>query len=497
LPQQQDRLAATVCKLYRHLSGGGRWGRWPLTFQRRQMAVLMYAEGVPFKEITLASGISEQETRRHVGRCVMATVDGPIIGFYALIPGWRIKAYNRTARIAHTAGGGSGGCSGALTQLFEKFPEVRDYIKGRFLQLPGTRKLKTTRISYIDLHGEFLDELRALHIGENDWPFNTDDCGYQSLRRYCHSLLDSDQHLYIKARSGIEAQRRGRIGTGEHSVFPRMHGFGCCQLDFHKIDALCTILLENEEGVMIPILLPRFHVGVLIEERWGLVLGAFIALEMTPSGDSVLEVIDCAMRPFPIEPGEPRTQLVDLAGVFPNQMLPLLQYQCFSVLKMDNAWSNAAGDVVTNIIDTIGCAINFGPVKQWWRRGLVESFFDALSARGMKRLPSTVGAHPKDTSKDEPGKNAVRFKIAVRDIITVIHGCIRDHNETRSEKCGFASPLEACMAAMENPDSGMMFQPIPQPRKDDLRLMRMMKVVTVRGNAGKHERPHVRLGRWR
>ena len=462
----------------------------------RKRAVQMYADGVPHADITAATNVARQTIFYLVGRCITAAGDGTIAGFRALVPWRRLAGYERRAPVEHMIGDGPGGCAGALSQLFSLYPEVELDIRNRYLSPEGAA-VPVVRISYTELHGVLLDQLRALGLTDEDWPFNTKNCGYKALRAYCLGLLDEEPTRWFGARAGEEAVRRHGVGSGQSSVFPQLRGYGACQLDFHKVDAASVLILETEDGGRLPVPIARWHIGFLIEERWNLVLGAFVDLELTPSGDSVLEVVESALRP-PISTSEAACCHLTVDGkVLPLQVMPELAYQGFSVLKMDNAWSNAATEVVDNIIRTVGCAINFGPVKAWWRRHPVERIFGKLTERGLKRLPSTLGSGPKDPRRKKPHEQAMKFEITIRDLTNIIHGCIREHNEEGNEGSTFASPMGALRHALERQDSGTFLQPLPRTVQQDLKLLAHVEVVTVRGDRDKNVRPYVTLGRWR
>lgn len=466
------------------------------SYLQRKLAVQMYADGMPFGEITAATSVARETIFYLVKRCMIAGPDGAIAGFRALVPWERLRGYEREEPVWHLLGDGPGGCAGAMTQLLTRFPEVEQHIRKRYLG-NGGRGPEVVRISYTELHGEFLDQLRALGFTDDDWPFNTKNCGYKSLRAFCLGLLTEQATRWFGARAGEEAVRRHGVGSGQRSLFPQLRGYGACQLDFHKVDAASVMILETEDGARLRVPVARWHIGFLIEERWNIVLGAFVALEQTPSGDSVLEVIESALRP-PDEDSEAGFCPLTTDGkILPLQIMPELAFQGFSVLKMDNAWSNAATEVVDNIIRTVGCAINFGPVKAWWRRHPVERIFGKLTERGLKRMPSTLGSGPKDTRRKKPIEQAMKFEITIRDLTDVIHACIREHNEEGNEGNSFASPMGALGHALEKPASGVFLQPLPRAAQQDLKLLSHIEVVTVRGDRNKNVRPHVRLGRWR
>lgn len=467
-------------------------------FSSRRLAVEMYANGDSQETILESTGKDRGEVRRLVKRCLTLADDGQIAGFYALLNGWRTEGYVRTSKVVHTIGSGSGGCSGALRQLFDRFPEVEEHIQSLFFKDDGPHAVQEARISYQDLHAEFKSKLEELGLSENDWPFNTAGEGYQALRRYCIGLLHDDSNRWIAARSGEEAARRGAVGSGRKPILPRLRGFGAVQLDFHLVDAASVILVENYEGVDIPIPVPRWHIGLMVEERWGLVIGVFIALEFTPSGDSVLETIETALRPLTFDESNPRCAFVVDGKVLPNQLFPELAFQGFSVLKMDNAKSNAAAEVVSNIIDTVGCAVNFGPVRAWWRRDLIERIFGKLTRKGLQRLPSTLGSSPTDTRRSKsPNAEAVRFEIKHTELVAIIYGCIRKHNEARTKKLHQASPVDALEAAMRHPASGFLSLPLPRVAQENLKLMSHIEEVTVRGSRKDNVRPHINIGGWR
>lgn len=466
------------------------------TYRRRKQAVQMYAAGESFSAIRDSVSLSPQEVRRLVRRCVTSDGRRAITGFTGLIPEYRIKQYVRTAPIRHVIGGSSGGCAGALTSLFEQRPEIRSYVEDEFLKRSG-RKVPNAKITYRDLHGAFVAKLKECGLADDDWPFNTKDYGYKSLRYYCHGLLAQESGRWFGARAGVEAQRRTSVGSGHRPVLPIMRGMTSCQLDFHKVDAASIIFLETWEGERIPVPVARWHVGLLVEERWGLILGAWIALEQNPSADSVLEVVEAALRPIDSTKEGPFCVLTVDGKVFPNQVMPELAYQGFSVLKMDNAWSNAATEVVDNIIQTVGCAVNFGPVRAWWRRSVVERIFGQLTRRGLQRLPSTLGSGPKDPIRNNPVGQATKFEITIKDLTDIFHACIREHNETRSEGVGFASPMSALVNSLDRPASGVFLQPLPKSSCGDLKLLTHKEIVTVRGDLEKHVRPYVNLGRWK
>jgi hypothetical protein len=467
-------------------------------YRPRQQAVRLYAAGCPFVEIKGQTGIGEDEVQRLVKRCVTPHADGEIYGFRALLPGTRLKDYKRSRPVEHIKGGGSGACAGALEQLFDRFPEVRAMVHQSFLDENSKDVLPEARMPMTALHRKFKRVLRKLGFTEFDWPFNTENCAYKALCTYCKDLQLADAQRAALSRCGEDAARRGAIGKGQKALLPDVRLFSFAQLDFHKVDAASIIVLRNDFGVELEVPISRWHIGLLVEEHGALVLGCFVALERTPSSDSTLEILDSALRPDENNEDDGST-LMQLNGdkVLLRQLMPEFNYQCFAGLKVDNAWSNAAHEVVNNAMDTIGCAINFGPVRAWWRRHLVERIFEKLTQRGLQRLPSTHGKGPGDPRSRDPNAKAIKFRIMLTDLISVIFACIREHNTEGNEGLQWASPLQTAQAALSHPASGLILQPLPMLTQKSLWLTMHIEESTVRANLDRNEKPYFVVDRCR
>lgn len=467
------------------------------TAGRRQRAIQMYVDGASHVQIREATGIMRAEVNRLFHRCTAMAGDGRIFGMRALVPGVRIERYRREAGVMCQPGDFNHGCAGALEQLFERFPELRRRIHQAFLQTQPRHKGQEARVRISDLHALMMQWLEKHGLRKTEWPRSTSNEGLEALRRYCMSLLDKEPDQWIRARSGIKAARRLTVGRGIAPVLPMLRPYGAVQLDFHKVDSACVIAIVNPFGCTVQLPLARWHIGVLLEERFELILGAVLALELTPSADSVLETIECALAP--IVQGSGRCAIAIGMGdrIFPNQLFSSLEGQCFSILRMDNGWSNTAKDVIDNVIDTIGCAVQFGPVRAWWGRDAIERVFGQLTRGGLQRSPATYGTGPNDTRKGNPNEIAEALEIRLSDLTRALEHAIMGHNASRTAALMMASPNAALQAAMENSASGFIQAPLPPSESPFPLLMYHVEIATVRGSIEKGERPYVKIGGWR
>jgi hypothetical protein len=476
-------------------------GRKLAVTKSRCEAVELYAQGYPQEHIFEQTRISRQVLSRLMLRCQSVATDGQIFGYRALILGCNIQGYTRHLKVQRMNGDAAPGCSGALGQLFARFSRLEEFIQSEFLRTRRENKYQNARLSIEELHGKVIDWLEEKGLKENEWPLNTKSEGIETLRRYCKQLIRVHEKRYLAARCGPLAVGNSNIGTGNAPVFKTRRPFGAVQLDFHKVDSASIIRVTNPFGVEIVVPLPRWHIGLLIDEHYELILGAIVALEITPSSDSVLETIETGLMPVLAKSGSVAIAIGAGRKVFANQLLAGLAGQGFDVIRMDNGWSNIAIHVIDNIIDIIGAAVDFGPVRSWWTRHNIERVFGLMTRAALQSSPATYGANVLDTRRENPEQTAVQLDIRLTDLICALEKVTADHNEQRTAGLLMAQPIDALAAVMDNPASPFIYAPIPNiSRRDEGgRGVMMYKAFTVviRGSLAKGERPYIKIGGWR
>ncbi len=463
------------------------------TYRARLQALRMYGDGESFLQIGIETGITRHEVYRLLKRCLSLAADGTIFGYRAFVAGARVTEYKRLANVERVKGSGSGGCAGALSQLFARYPEVEALVIEKFCKQNSRVTMHESRIAISVIHDDFKACLKVLGLTDFDWPFNTSNCGYKSLFIYCQNLRLREMGESTLARSGKEAALRAPVGNGKKSIFPELRPYGSVQLDFHVVDAASVIVLTNDNGTEFEVPLSRWHFGLLAEERSRAVLGYSVVLELTPSADSTLEIVSNALSSNQQDFNP--SFISASSSVVIHELIPELEHQAFTVLKVDNAWANAAHEVVNNIIDTVGCAINFGPVRAWYRRNLIEKIFGELTRRGLQRLPSTHGKGPNDTRIADPNGQAAKFRISLQDLVDIFQRCVQEHNISETEGRQFSTPLQILKDALLRPTSGFFRQPLPKAVQAHAKLMMHIEEVTVRGNIKKNVRPYFNLDR--
>ena len=461
-------------------------------YQNRRNAIEAYLANQGANKVVKVGGLSSREVRRLIARCKQPTDLGGIVGFYACVPGYRIKAYRRTKPVERRTAPGHGGCAGALQQLFHKHPELRIHIEDLYLKRRIKGHVHELRISKRKIWQDLLKKLRSLGYTDMHWPFNVKSRGYASVCSHLASLHETDYKAAVRARYGDNAAGRTSTGTGHVPLIEARRAYSIMQLDYQVVDADSIIVVKNRFGVEIELRVPSWYYGLMGDEYTGLITGVFIGFEVSPTSDCALKIIDSSLRPQIYDDNDPRIAYVVDGKILPNELIPELANQCFNVLRVDNAWANAARATVNNVIDVVGCAVNFGPPRAWWHRPVVERIFRDLTNRGLQRLPSSHGTGPTDPLKGNPAEKASEFRILASELTSVISAAVREHNDSTSIDRESSTPLQAIAAALAHDGSGFIRQALPANAQEDKRLLTHVEECTVRGDPAKGIRPYVK-----
>ncbi|WP_176381975.1 hypothetical protein [Paraburkholderia youngii] len=447
-------------------------------FRKRCKAVQMYLDqNSTLSDIEKSSGITQAMVPHWVKRCLLPDGAGGIVGFPALVPGGARKGYNRTEPHEGTQGSGSAGYAGKFGQLLSEHPEIAERIENLlFGEDPAC--VPETRMPYTAIHEIVRRDLRDAGLTDDDYPLNTDDAGFQSLYRFCKELEQSNPARSRTAREGKDAGRR-RDGRGPRPRIRARRPMSIAQLDFHYTDAIGIVVLVDRDGVEHELPVKRFYIGLLIDEDTGSILGFHYVLQVQPSTDSVLDVVESSLYPRAFAEDDPHLRFTPDGKFLMNSFIPELGRHGFCMLRMDRGWSNIAKDVTNNIMSELGCALHFGPSRSWWVRPLIERIFGILTSRGLQRIPSTLGSGPQDVRKDRPAEEAIRYRVMVSDILAVIAGEINRFNTEGRAGGHEASPLEVMQAALSHAESPYMPQPLARDKRHDWALFSHLERIRI------------------
>jgi hypothetical protein len=240
---------------------------------------------------------------------------------------------------------------------------------------------------------------------------------------------------------GPDAASRARVGTGHAKHFVAKTPYDITSIDEHQLNSLGVIEVPTASGETIPVLAERAHLLAHIEHFSTAVLGYHVAITTQPSAEDVVEAISNSLKIW-----QPRNLTLPGHHYPPGAGMPSVIKeavgQCWNTLFIDNATIHNAHAVADNIAEHVGCAINWGPVKQWYRRPLIEAIFSSIERSGFLRLSSTTGTGPQDPLRPDAGANAIKHRITMPFLLDLLDIIICTYNAKKRDDLGNRSPLE-------------------------------------------------------
>lgn len=472
--------------------------------RKRAQAVIFYLHGRSYEAIYRETGINCSWVRKLFKRTLLSRSDGIPLGLEALGRYRHLAPYTRRAPIpvGGMAYGNQGGYAGALTKLLSLFPDaLLDMIEKNVLtkrrQLSGReRNIPVTRVSWVELHSCVKEFLRSKGLRDEDYPFNTRNCGYRSLVKFCNDLLFGDPARWIENRGGIEALRLSKIGRGGQSLITPQWINQIVELDYHKVDSATVVDIATPKGGYVSVPLPRWWAGGVVDAYSHLLLATSDDITAQPDEDTFLDLVDIAA--FPPGPSEKLRYLANCEDglCMPGQLLPEYGRQSWDILKLDRAWAHKSTNALSAVIATLGCAVCFGKPRAWYLRNLIERQFGKVTKAGPQMLPTTYGSRPGDSICDHPEENAAALHICQDDVCDLIKATARWINETRDEGQFFVPPIDTLKLSLAG--NGKFFpRPFPKARESDRPLMWRTIPTKIEGDAKNGRVPCVRIGRTR
>lgn len=434
---------------------------------------------VSLREIEVRTGVHRKQLYRLLDRVVSKAADGVIYGLRGLIPFKHIKDYARTMKVARSSKIETSSAAGAMQQLLNRFPHVRDWIKQQAkLRSKPLKKgeIREVRKPPKRLHADFLVKCKGLGVTEDEWPFNQDYEGersfYELLKRY--ELQAKDGH----ARAGSDS-------TQEDVEQPRqwpvaLSPFFIVQFDGHKVDIRITISVLDPFGFETLFEITRLWILVLTDVRTRAILGYSIAFGPEYNKDDFAEALQCAIGPHrPVDLTIPGLKVKD-GGGFPTALQPELAYHRWNWLQFDEAKSHLATDSldrVTKVLGTWTCSGRLGEPND---RAMEERLFGILEEAGFHRLPGTLGSSPNDERRKlaDVGGDLDRV-MRVDELKELVYVLLANRNGEPQDGVGGRTPLEAIRHFTSKPD--FLMQSLPASKRHQLYLLREAIIVPIKG----------------
>ncbi|NOT20425.1 MAG: hypothetical protein HOP24_09175 [Sideroxydans sp.] len=456
----------------------------------RESSVVAYLNNEPWREIEKNFGLSRQFVNRLIHKCLATHPDGKIWGFRALLPFIRQKRYDRLAKIK--SGQQHGGQAGALTQLFETYPDIQESIEALFLKkVDKVITVHEAVISFKSIHKRFIDACRASGIKATDYPFTSKWLGYHGLVNYLKQLALIRYGEAVAARFGKVAARNLNLGLSAQPLMPATRPYFRVEFDGHKVDVSFIIKIPTPYGQCEERVVNRLWILVIRETLSGAILSYHVTYGLEYNQHEVAQCIKKAIQPWVPRKITTSGLSYPVHGGMPSHIIKELEWATFQELLYDNAKANLANTNTRILTEVVGAAANAGPVDSPERRAFIERFFGLFEENGFHRLPSTLGNSPQDIRRTKPEKMAEKYKIRLEHIEDLVEILIAEFNGRPSHGNGYRSPLERLQYFVSQP--GVIIPKLDESKRRRLHMFDYRICRTIRGNMKEGKRPYVEI----
>lgn len=459
-------------------------------------ALMDFVKGVPPKEIKIHHGIYPAQLYQLFKRCVATHPDdGDIYGFRGLVRWQRPRSYCRKKAISRSLGSGRGHCAGALTRLLTEYPDIASRL---FDLILGRDKSLGVTLQPIKIHIEFVQMCQQIGLQKQQaWPFNTKTLGRGAIHLLIQTVKDSHPTTMIRHQYGEDSALKTKIGFGHSKLLQPNVPFAAIGIDEFSFDSITTVALPTPGGGEQDIATERVCIILIVDHVTRRILGWHAYFGKAVSAYDIRAAIQHALNPQDTLPLTLPLQYPESSPAVPDPFFKTLAYSGWTTIWMDNAFGHQDISLVGDIATKLGASINFGPVKQWYRRATLERRIKEVLTQSAQRLPSTTGSNPLDPRKSNPVEEAVQHKIRWTDVKQLIDVTIAELNATPSESIGFLSPNDLLAQWQQDPGRGFLSRPLPNAVHNNKAFVYKYEIAKVKGNQRDGRRPYINLDRVR
>ena len=397
-------------------------------FDRNRRAVKQVLQGATLRDAAKETGLSIGRISQLLDRCLSSESDSSPALLGGLIPGKHLVTKRRSAPLP-TEDKPSGG-TGAFTRLLEEVPGLKAGLD-KTIEHAFRETLAGQRLTPAGLHGEFKRVLEEACWPKDVYPYTTEKCAYESVRKYLHRrrLELANQKLITRQRASvIVGSEFGRRALDE------------VQIDEHKIDFQGGLILDLNNK-FIPLRTARATLVVMIDKATDCILSYVLNPVHTASQDDLLELFERLLTPW-----KPWTLRHEGLSYQVEACLPNSQDNpSFLVAKQyafDNAMSHYALTVKDLLLKKLCATTNYSHPASPLTRHLVEFTFQRLNKKLVHRLPSTTGSYPNDPAHEARKNRNKPPVITYQAFEEALEVAITAHNVTPLARLGGSTPLE-------------------------------------------------------
>lgn len=343
------------------------------------------------------------------------------------------------------------------------------------------------------LNEDFQEKLLDAGVTSGEWPFTVQYGGYRSLATYVNALRDANLSRGTQEKSGDVAALRLHVGTGKRKHIVATAPYDLVQIDAHQCNFFGTVGIPHPRGIRW-VAIERMWIIIVVDCFSDAILGYSIAFSTEVNADDVLRAIENALSRHELRKLTTPGVSYRPGSGFPSGVFDSLVGAGWACLMLDNALAHLSIAVTERARRRVGCAVNFGPVRHWFRRPQIERVFGSIENAGFMRLHSTSGRSNADPLAKDAIKRALQAKLtsdAIEDLTEVI---LADFGASLKEGLGFISSIDLLRNALE--DNNPPFLPMPIAESTSHRPLTVStETCRVGGNQAQGRRAHIVVDR--
>ncbi|WP_224743843.1 MULTISPECIES: hypothetical protein [Lysobacter] len=453
-------------------------------------AINLYVSGGPISNYLKDSSVSRTSFLRAFNRCLCFDGEGRQLGWRGLLPRLRVKAPVRTKSLIPSGRNGQGGLSGALQLFFRRNEDVKEALDKYMLNSAKRASGHENKLRHRSAHKKFISLCRSKGVAEFEWPFNTKTKAKGAINAYVKRFIHARYDDIVATQFGDRAKAKSKTGTGYASRLTAVRPFDVVELDEHKCHFIGSIgIPAGDITRWLPV--QRVTIVLCADRSSSVILGYLPILRREANSEDILATINAALgkrEKYVFSEGMEYTP----HGGFPGDLGGPFSWCGFNQLLVDNALSHIANSVVDRVCDIAGCDLNFGPVRRFDRRPVVERIFGEIERAGFHRVASTTGSNPFDPLRQDPEGAATKAQVRLADLLDLIEAVVADHNGKVGKRNHGARPLERLQSLVNDDDGlGMIFPVLPPLLPGVAGLELSIVPCFVRGSREKGRRPQI------
>ena len=369
-------------------------------------------------------GIANSLVTYILNRCLAgpADCDPPLSS--GLIPGRRLTARLRKSELSNIDN--PKGCRGSFDYLLKTVPGLKENLDKLILN-----HLKQSRygqnLTPGNFHSEFLRFLRDCNWPNHQYPFDQENLGYETVRKYFHKRYcelslpkPKEKKILIKSITPIAYQE--------------------IQIDSQLQDLNTSINLELDD-TFVPIRLSRLALFIAKDVATDCIVSYELCISKDPTQDDLLALLENIHKKWvPLNLTIPGLQYSP-GACLPSALREEFQYAGIGVIRLDNAVCHLANTVKDYVCNNLGATLNYGLPGQPKGRNFVEYAFKILSDQ-THRFASTTGSNPNDPIKETRKNLKTPPTLTLSAFEEVLSVLITAHNCKAQPRLGGSSPLD-------------------------------------------------------